>query len=162
MTYLEKNEGRHPTTAHRRYLEDYALPYFVNANNYETLSQTPPCAVSPIGLNKSQECPQSSSSGLTNLWTNFGAGLSKRGWVIEVEGSLSETSLFFQNFAGMVEKFQFYVVPRHAPRGVFYRQPFHGKSVHGVSYIAPAIPAFSSASNKYLSTSAGISSSGQP
>lgn len=43
MTYLERNEGRHPVTrdAHRRYLTDYALPYFVNAKKCEALKQFP-------------------------------------------------------------------------------------------------------------------------
>jgi integrase len=32
LAYLEQNEGKHPTTrdGHRRFLADYALPYFVN------------------------------------------------------------------------------------------------------------------------------------
>ncbi|MCX6127867.1 MAG: hypothetical protein NTX25_02240 [Proteobacteria bacterium] len=41
LSYLDQNEGRHPTTrdGHRRFLADYALPYFVNRCDCLTIAE---------------------------------------------------------------------------------------------------------------------------
>lgn len=107
MTYPEKNEGRHPITrdTHRRYLTDYALPYFVNAKNCVALRQFPAHARGLADWHKQEAGASPKQIKRVNQSLGiYGSSLSSRKmrWIVSLLGFCFEQSQQVRSWSAVI------------------------------------------------------------